>query len=69
MFIAITKTLTCSLTALLSTKTTTSEPSLSDTCMVEPGPSVDSNETTAMDNEMNQANNIQHVNTLIATVK
>ena len=54
MGVAITKTVTCSLTALLSTKTTTNGPALSDTCIVTPDPPVDSNETTAIDNEMNQ---------------
>ena len=52
-FVATTKTVTSTLTGLLSTKTTSSDPSLSVTCIVEPDPSVDSNETMAVDNEMN----------------
>ena len=52
MGIAITKTVTCSPTASLSTKTTTNGPVLSDTCIVTPDPLVISNETTATDNDM-----------------
>ena len=54
MSVAITKIVTCWSTGLLSTKTTWSEPALSDTCMEESDPPVDSNETTAVDNKLNQ---------------
>ena len=55
MGVAITKTLTSSSTALLSTKTTTNGPALSETAMVTPDPPlVGSNETTATDNDMTQ---------------
>ena len=52
-FVATTKTVTSTLTGLLSTITTSSDPSFSVTCIVESDPSVDSNETMAVDNEMN----------------
>ena len=52
-FVATTKTVTSTFTGLLSTKTTSSDPSFSVTCIVEPDLSVDSNETMAVDNEMN----------------
>ena len=55
MGIAITKTLTSSSTALLSTNATTNGPSLSDTAMVTPDPPfVISNETIATYNDMTQ---------------
>ena len=53
--VAITKTATSVATGLLSTKTTCSEPALSDTCMVESDPPVDSNETTAINNKLKQS--------------
>ena len=52
MSVAIKKTATSVSTGLLSTKTTCSEPALSDTCMVESDPPVDSNKTTAIDNSV-----------------
>ena len=52
-FVATTKTVTSTFTGLLSTTNTSSDPSVSVTCIVEPDPSVDSNETMAVDNEMN----------------
>ena len=52
MAVATTFTVTSSPTGLLSTKTTSSEPSLSVTARVIPDPSSDSKETTAIGNEM-----------------
>ena len=52
MSVAIKKTATSVPTGLLSTKTTSSEPALSDTCIAETDPPVDSNETTAINNEI-----------------
>ena len=53
MAVATTFTVTASPTGLLSTKTTSSEPSLSVTARVIPDPSSDSKETTAIGNEIN----------------
>ena len=53
LFLATTKTVTSTLTGLLSTKTTCREPSVSVTRIVEPDPLVDSNETMAVDSEIN----------------
>ena len=47
-FVASRITVTLTLTGLLNTKPISSEPTLSVTCMVEPDPPVDSNETTAI---------------------
>ena len=52
MAVATTFTVTSSPTGLLSTKTTSSEPSLSVIARVIPDPSSDSKETTAIGNEM-----------------
>ena len=52
MSIATTFTVTTSPTGLLSTKNTFSEPPLSKISRASPDPSSDSNETTAIDNEI-----------------
>ena len=62
--VANTKTLTSSTTALLSTKTTTNGPALSDTVKVTPDPPFVSNETTATDNDMTQ----YHLVTMVLAV-
>ena len=59
----MTKTLTASSTALLSTNTTTNGPALSDTAMVTPDPPFVSNETTAIyihQNIFNSSNDTQY---------
>ena len=53
MFVASRKTVMFASTGLLNTKSTSSEPSLSVTCIAEPDSPVDSNETTAIDHKMN----------------
>ena len=66
MSVAITKTATSVSTDLLSTKTTCSEPALSDTCMVETDSPVNSNETTAVDNEIiNYSHSYSHSVTMV----
>ena len=55
MSVATTFTVTASSTDLLSTKNTSSEPPLSMISRASPDPSSDSNETTAIDNEIKNA--------------
>ena len=61
VFVASRKTVMFTSTGLLNIKSTSSEPSLSVTCIVEPDPSVDSNETTAIDHKMNTTRDSSYI--------